>query len=278
MPIASIIFFCSVAFKLAVAPFCSWVSETLEGADYSVGLIISTVVKVAAVGLLIKLASVLVVQNSIMQLVLVLLATLTLVFSNLLAMRQRNIKRFLGYSTISHAGYILLCVSILSYLSLAAAIFYLVTYLIASFGIWAGFGIFYLNSKKSEPHGSLLEMRSIAYKSPYYATMMSICLFSLAGLPPMLGFVGKFYLFVQILSAGIWTTIPMIVVILASIVALYYYTKIIMTFYQRPEGAKIVEELAKKTTTARVILTVASFSLILLIFFSKPLIELCMFK
>lgn len=275
LPIANVILFCAVAFKLAVVPFCSWVSEVLEGADYSVGLILSTVVKIAAVGLVIKLAHILVAQNSIMQLILVLCAVLTLVFSNLLAMRQKNIKRFLGYSTISHAGYILLAVAMLTGLSFASAVFYLVTYIIASFGIWAGFGIFYLNNKKSS---NLEDMRSTAFKNPYYATMMSICLFSLAGMPPMLGFVGKFYLFVQVLSGGIWTTIPMSVVIFASVIALYYYSRIIMIFYRRPEDIKVADKLAKKTTTAKTILTVASFSLILLIFFSKPIIELCMFR
>jgi len=273
LPIAGAILFCALSFKVLAVPFCSWAAETFESTDYGTGLALATIPQIAGIVLFARLAFVLCPPGSVLQLILIIMAIFTLIFASLLALRQTKIKRFLAYSSIAHSGYLIFAAAIVGPLSLVSVKFYLISYLIATIGVWAGFGIFYLNCIGKETGGKLEDLRSIAYQNPYYATMMTLCLLSLAGMPPMLGFFSRFYLFTQVLSAGVWVTIPLLVLLFASIVAAFYYMRIITFFFKRGTGIK----LSKKTTTARVILTIASLLLIILIFLSEPLIGLCLF-
>ena len=218
------------AFKVGLAPVHFWVPDVYQGAPTSVTAFMATVVKVSAVTAFLRvLWGIFGVQIEDWSKLIWVLALVTIVAGNLLALRQRNVKRMLAYSSIAHAGY-MLCAFLFpsnSFSGGSAVLFYLVSYVLVSIG---AFGV--LMSLNSD-HGTKYDVSSfygLSSKKPFLAFSFTFFLLALAGLPPgMAGFVGKFYVFGSAVSAGYIGL--SIIAMLASTVSCYYYLRVIVAMY-----------------------------------------------
>jgi NADH-quinone oxidoreductase subunit N len=186
------------------------------------------------------------------------LAALTMILGNVIAISQTNIKRLLAYSSIAHAGYILM--AFVPYgnpdvapVSIAAGLFYLVSYALTNFGAW---GVV-IALEKSEGRGlEISDYAGLAKKHPALAAAMTVFMLSLIGLPPTLGLVGKIYLFRAVIDGGFYGLA--IIGVLTSLVSAYYYLRVVVTMYMKdgePETER--ESFLDLTTGATALLTVA---------------------
>jgi NADH-quinone oxidoreductase subunit N len=159
----------------------------------------------------------------------------TMTMGNLAALGQVSVKRILAYSSIAHAGYMLMGVTTQTYEGIYAIVFYLMVYCLMNLGA------FWVASKVEDTYGGdeLRHFRGLVYRHPFYGVTMAIFMFSLVGLPPFAGFVGKYYLFQAVVSREMYGFA--IMAALNSVVSLYYYLKVVKAMIlERPEG-RIVE-------------------------------------
>jgi len=231
-----------LAFKAAVVPFHMWAPDAYEGAPTSVAAFMSCAVKAAAFAALIRLfttvfaAKGLVVGPHGWFKLLSVLAILTMIIGNLVAIAQRSVKRMLAYSSIGHAGYLLLGILATAQLGSGAAstsLFYLFAYSFTSLG---AFGVVLLLEKAGrEDPIRLADFAGVGHRHPFVGVAMTIFLLSLAGVPPTAGFFAKFYLFKAGIEAGLGGATMMytlvIVGLLTSAAAAFYYLRVIVFMY-----------------------------------------------
>jgi NADH-quinone oxidoreductase subunit N len=156
------------------------------------------------------------------------LAVLTMTVGNITALRQDNIKRMLAYSSIAHAGYCLVGFAAGSPTGTAGILFYMLSYTFMNIG---AFAIIILVGKKGESNGTVMDFAGLGFKHPVLAVAMSVFLFSLAGMPPTAGFIGKFYLFSGAIQKGyIWLAI---IGVLNSAASVYYYLRVMVYMYMK---------------------------------------------
>jgi NADH-quinone oxidoreductase subunit N len=228
-------------FKVAAVPFHMWTPDVYQGAPTAVTAFMSSGAKIAGfAGLLRVFASAFPSLTVDMTPILAVLAALTMIVGNLIAISQSNIKRMLAYSSIAHAGYILMAFvpfgnPQVRAVSVAAGLFYLVSYAITNFGTW---GVV-IALEKSEGRGLAIEdYAGLGRKYPAMAAAMTVFMLSLTGFPPTLGLVGKFYLFRAVMAGG-YTGLALIGVI-TSLISAYYYLRVVVTMYMR-DGEPTVE-------------------------------------
>ncbi len=216
-----------LAFKFGAVPFHVWAPDVYEGAPTAVTLFIATAPKVAALAMAIRILSdALGGLNSDWQGMLVILALLSLILGNVVAIAQTNIKRMLAYSTISHVGFILLGLLAGTSLGYAAAMFYAITYAITALG---AFGIILLLTRKGFEADQLDDYRGLNARSPWFAAMMLLLMFSMAGVPPTVGFFAKLFVLEAAVRADL--TWLVVVAVLFSVVGAYYYLRLIKLMY-----------------------------------------------
>jgi NADH-quinone oxidoreductase subunit N len=221
-------------FKIAAVPFHMWTPDVYQGAPTPVTGFMAVGAKAAGFAALLRIF-VTALPALDVDLVPVLwgLAALTMLVGNLLAVSQTNIKRMLAYSSIAHAGYILM--ALVAYGkpqvagdAVASALFYLVTYAITSFGSWA----VVIALEKAEGKGlEIADYAGLGRKRPLLAAAMTVFMLSLTGMPPTLGLVGKFYLFRTAIQGG-YVGLAVIGV-LTSLISAYYYLRVVVTMYMR---------------------------------------------
>ncbi len=222
------------AFKVAVVPFHMWTPDVYQGAPTAVTAFMSSGAKVAGFAALLRVFSVAFPNISMdMAPVLAAISALTMIVGNIVAVSQTNIKRMLAYSSIAHAGYILMAFvpygdAQVSADAIASGLFYLVAYMLTNFGAWA---VVIALETKSGSGLELSDYSGLAKKYPAIAAAMTIFMLSLIGFPPTLGMVGKFYLFRAALQGG-YTTLALIGVI-TSLVSAFYYLRVIVNMYMR---------------------------------------------
>jgi NADH-quinone oxidoreductase subunit N len=214
------------AFKIAIVPFHMWAPDIYEGAPTSITVFLAVASKTAGLAVLLRLF--MIGMSSISDYwieLIVVLSVITLVLGNLVAIPQTNIKRLLAYSSISQAGYFLLGIIANSSLGIASVLLYSLFYLFANMG---AFGVVIAVSKATGSN----EIKDYVYlskRSPFLAAVMLISLLSLAGVPPLAGFIGKFYLFLSIIEKGqLWLAFLSIGM---SVVSVYYYLKVVKVMY-----------------------------------------------
>ena len=220
-----------LAFKLGAVPFHMWIPDVYHGAPTSVTLFIGTVPKIAAFALLIRLlAEGLGGLHGDWQGMLIILAVLSMAIGNVLAIAQANLKRMLAYSTISHVGFLLLGVLAGTPSGYAASMFYVLVYALMALG---GFGMILLLSRAGFEADRLEDFRGLNERSPWLAFMMLILMFSMAGVPPTLGFFAKFYVLQEIVNVGlVWLAV---VGVAFSIIGAFYYIRIVkLMYFDRP--------------------------------------------
>lgn len=218
------------AFKIAAAPFHMWTPDVYEGAPTPITAFMSAGPKAAGFAAMLRL---LLVAFPVMKAewsdLLWILAVLTMTIGNLTALRQDNIKRMLAYSSIAHAGYALVGFVAANATGTSGILFYMLSYAFMNIG---AFAVIVLVGKQGEPNGTVMDFAGLAQKRPLLAAAMTLFLFSLAGMPPTAGFIGKFYLFSGAVQEGyIWLAI---IGVLNSAASVYYYLRVMVYMYFKP--------------------------------------------
>ena len=226
-----------LGFKVSAAPFHVWTPDVYEGAPSPVVALMSTAPKAAAFAVLLRIAyGAFPVLQAHWEPVFWWLAVLSMTIGNLGALRQRNVKRLLAYSSIAHAGYLLVAFTALSADGIAAASFYAVTYAAMNVGIFAVIS----HTGAYEDRLTVIEdYRGLAYRSPLLGGCMAFFLISLIGIPFTGGFFGKFYVFSAALHAGmVWLAI---IGLINSGIAAFYYLRVVGAVYSKPaENAPVM--------------------------------------
>ncbi len=214
-----------LAFKISMAPFHMWTPDVYEGAPVAVTAMLSVGPKAAGLALLLRLIPVLDPMWSAMAPVVVWLTVVTMTIGNVVALVQTNVKRLLAYSTIAQVGYLLIGLCVNTPMGSGALVIYLLAYLFMNLGVFACI-VAVVNDTGSE---SVEAFRGLARRSPVMALCCALFLLSLAGLPPLFGFIGKFLLF----GAAIQSQAMVLAVagVVNSAIALYYYVNIIRQMY-----------------------------------------------
>ncbi len=221
-------------FKVAAVPFHMWTPDVYQGAPSAVTAFMASGAKIAGFAALLRVFSSAFTALSVdLTPILWGLAALTMIVGNLIAISQTNIKRLLAYSSIAHAGYILMAFVPFGNpdvrpISIAAGLFYLVAYAVTNFGAWA----VVIALEKSEGKGlNLDDYAGLGRKYPALAAAMTIFMLSLTGVPPTLGLIGKLYLFRAVIAGGFYGLA--IIGVLTSLISAYYYLRVVVIMYMR---------------------------------------------
>jgi len=221
-------------FKAALVPFHVWTPDVYEGAPFPVTAHLAVSSKAAAFLALVRiLYQVLPQLNAHWETIFWMSAFLTMALGNIVAVSQTNIKRMLAYSSIAHAGYLLLGVVANNRNGLQAVLFYLVSYALMTLG---AFAVVQLIGRENEQAVSLEDYSGLAYRQPYLAAALSIFLISLAGIPATAGFMGKLFLFTAAIESHLYWLV--VIGLLASAIGLYYYLRVIVFMYMREPGTE----------------------------------------
>ncbi|KAA6318058.1 NADH-quinone oxidoreductase subunit N, partial [termite gut metagenome] len=223
---ALVFFFVGMAFKISLVPFHLWTADVYEGAPSAVSGYLSVVSKSAAaftlMMILIKVFAPMVVQ---WQEVLYWIIILSITVANLFAVRQQNLKRFMAFSAISQAGYIMLGVIGGNAEGMTALVYYLAVYTVATLSIFLIITITKLRSDKVE----INDYNGLYHTNPRIAFLMTLSLFSLAGIPPFAGFFSKFFIFMAAFRAGFYVLV--FIALVNTVISLYYYLLIVKAMY-----------------------------------------------
>jgi NADH-quinone oxidoreductase subunit N len=266
-----------VAFKLGVVPFHMWIPDVYHGAPTAVTLVIGTAPKLAAFAMAMRLL-----VNGMLDLagdwqqMLAILAVLSMAVGNITAIAQSNLKRMLAYSTIAHMGFMLL--GLLSGVvggnllnaadAYAAAMFYVLVYVLMSLG---AFGMLVFLSQKGFECENLEDLKGLNRRNPWYAFILLLLMFSLAGVPPTVGFYAKLVVLSAAVNAGqIWIAV---VAVVLSLVGAYYYLRIVKLMYF--DDPKDEAPMAGQALVARVLLSANGVALLALGVMPRYLMDLC---
>jgi NADH-quinone oxidoreductase subunit N len=270
--VAIILIAVGFGFKVAAVPFHFWTPDVYEGAPTPITGYISVASKAAGFAVLVRVFNVIFpvpFQHSEWVNLVETLAIVTMTLGNILAIPQRNIKRLLAYSSIGQAGYVLIGVAAATRLGVSATIFYLGVYMLTNL---AAFTTVILVSNKTGGD-EVKDFAALGRRSPYLALLMMLALLSLAGVPPLAGFFGKFYLFQAAVGAGLIRLA--IIGVLNAIVGLYYYLIIIrVMFVDRTERPEDEEEPVLVPTASRWALGVTVLGIVFLGIFATPWYDL----
>jgi NADH-quinone oxidoreductase subunit N len=232
-----------IGFKFGAVPFHMWLPDVYEGARSPVTLYIASAPKLAALALFLRiLVDGLGGLHSVWASMILIIAVLSLLLGNIVAIAQTNIKRMLGYSTIAHVGFILAALFCGTEKGNAAALFYTLTYVVASA---AAFGIIILLCRRGYEAENLADFKGLNARSPWFALMMMFVMLSMAGIPPFIGFFGKLNVIDAVLSVG--HPGLAILMVLASVIGAYYYLRVIWYMYFEENADKAVLQSSADT-------------------------------
>lgn len=218
-----------LGFKVAAVPFHMWAPDVYQGAPTPVTAFMAVGPKAASLAAFYRIFSEAIPQLSpSWEILLCVVSVITMFVGNLGAIMQTNIKRLLAFSSVAHVGYLIIAIIAKNSLSSSALMFYMLTY---AFMIFGTFGIVILLGRKGDENLEIENYSGLAYKHPVLALSMTIFLLSLGGLPPLAGFVAKFFVFSAALKEGF--LILVIIAVLNSAVSLYYYLKVIVFMYMK---------------------------------------------
>jgi NADH-quinone oxidoreductase subunit N len=257
-----------LAFKLGAVPFQMWVPDVYEGSPTAITMLISSVPKLAAFAFVIRmLVQGLPTLFVDWQQMLMIMAVLSIIVGNITAIAQTNLKRMLAYSTISHIGFMLFGLMSASMNGFISSMFYIVSYVLMTL---AGFGIILLLSRKGFEADKLDDLKGLNQRNPWVAFLMLIVMFSMAGVPPTLGFYAKFTVLQAALQAGyLWLVV--FAVLMAVIGAFYYLRVIKLMYFDEPLDHTPISA----PMDMRVILGVNALALLVIGLMPQSLMELC---
>ena len=257
-----------LAFKLGAVPFQMWVPDVYHGAPTAVTLLIASAPKFAGFALVLRLL----IQGleplaGDWQGMLIIMAVLSISIGNVTALAQTNIKRMLAYSTISHIGFLLfgfLSASVNGYIS---SMFYMSAYVLMTLG---GFGMILLLSRKGFEAENLDDLKGLNQRSPWYAFLMMLLMFSMAGVPPTLGFYAKFTVLQAALQAG-FVGLVIFAVLMAVIGAFYYLRIVKLMYFDEPQDHTPI----KAQPDVVMVMSANGLAVLALGIMPQPLMDIC---
>ncbi len=257
-----------IGFKFGAVPFHMWLPDVYQGARTPVTLYLATAPKLAALALFLRmLVDGLGGLHDTWAAMIMVIAVLSLLVGNFVAIAQTNLKRMLGYSTIAHVGFILLALFVGTEQGNAAALFYTLTYLIAAA---AAFGMIILLSRRGYEAENIADFKGLSARSPWFALMMMFVMFSMAGVPPFVGFFAKLNVISAVVDGG-YTGLA-ILMVLASVVGAYYYLRVIWYMYFEEAEDKAV---LQASTDTRLVLSLNSLAVLVLGIVPGWLLAIC---
>ncbi len=257
-----------VMFKLGGAPFHMWVPDVYQGSPTSVTLFFGTAPKLAAFAMTIRLLTeALPVLHVQWQPLLIFVAILSMGLGNLLAIAQSNLKRMLAYSGIAHIGYMTLGLIAATPDGYSSALFYIIAYVVMSL---ASFSMLVLLSRQGFECENISDLQGLNSRSPWLALMMLLVMFSMAGIPPLVGFFAKLSVLEALINVHmVWLAV---VAIIFAIIGLYYYLRVVKVMYfEQPE----TDEPISWQADMRVVISVNSLALLFIGLFPSALFALC---
>lgn len=258
-----------VCFKLAVVPFHMWAPDVYEGAPSSVTLLISSAPKLAAAGMMFRLFALALPElQAQWQPLFSMVALASVIIGNLFAVVQTNIKRLLAYSGIAHMGYMLFGLIAATPEGYSASLYYICVYGLTSV---AAFGLIVIMSRFGLEIELIEDLKGLNIRSPWLAGMMLIVLFSMAGVPPMVGFFTKLLVLKALVNSGF--IITALIGLLAAVIGAFNYIRIVKTMYF--EKPTLPSSLVIKQSV-KVVFSINALSLVVLGFFPNVLIQYCL--
>lgn len=257
-----------IGFKFGTVPFHMWVPDVYQGAPTSVALFLGSAPKIAAFALAIRLlVDGLGGLHSDWQGMLIILALLSMGLGNLVAIAQTNLKRMLAYSTISHVGFIFLGLLAGSGQGYAAAMFYAIVYAVMAAG---AFGLLLILSRQGFDAEDLEDLKGLNDRDSWYAAMMALIMFSMAGVPPTVGFIAKLLVLESIVRINLWWLA--LISVFFSIIGAFYYLRVIkLMYFDQP----VTDEPPMAGLGARVALLVNGLAMLILGIFPASLLSVC---
>jgi NADH-quinone oxidoreductase subunit N len=257
-----------LAFKFGAVPFHMWVPDVYHGAPTPVTLFIGSAPKIAAFAMALRLL-----EQTLgglaadWQDMLTILAVLSLAIGNVIAIAQTNIKRMLAYSTISHVGFLILGLIAGNAEGYSAAMFYVITYALTAIG---GFGMIILLSRSGFEADQLDDFKGLNERSPWFALMMLILMFSMAGVPPTVGFYAKLSVLQAVIQVDmVWLAV---VAVFFSIIGAFYYIRVVkLMYFDEPE----TEEPLHVSTDLQIVMSLNSLAVLGLGVFPGALLAVC---
>jgi NADH-quinone oxidoreductase subunit N len=257
-----------VAFKVGAVPFHMWIPDVYQGAATPVVVYIGSAPKIAAFAMIMRLlVGGLGDLSASWQDMLIILAILSMGVGNVIAIAQTNIKRMLAYSTISHMGFFLLGILSATDNGYGSSMFYVLVYALMSLGT---FGVIILLSRRGFESEWLEDFRGLGQRSPWAAFLMLLLMFSMAGVPPTLGFYAKLMVIQSLVDQGlVWLAI---VAVLMAVIGAYYYLRVVkLMYFDEPADAPAIEA----HSDMRAVLSLNAIGVIALIPWVGALIDLC---
>ena len=234
--LAFIFFFSGMAFKISIVPFHLWTADVYEGAPVNITSYLSVISKGAAIFIfIILLFTVFPIVMITWQKTIFVTSILTMTIGNLFAIRQQNLKRFLAFSSISQAGYILLGIIGGNQLGMASVIYYILVYIFSNLG---AFGVVTAISNATGKE-NINDYNGLYKTNPNLSLIMTLALFSLAGIPPVAGFFGKFFLFTAAAEKGFYFLV--LIAVLNTIISLYYYLLVVKAMFINKNESPVEE-------------------------------------
>jgi NADH-quinone oxidoreductase subunit N len=226
-----------IGFKLALVPFHMWTPDVYQGAPAPVSAFVATVSKGAVMAVFIRFFFNLKgFENHYMFMAISVIAILSMVVGNILAIKQKNIKRLLGYSSIANMGYLIIILLTGTSKGIQASIFYLISYFITTI---AAFGVISLLSTKEYEAENIEDYRGLFWRRPGIAVVFTLALLSLAGIPLTSGFIAKFYVVLEGMNAALFVLVFSLII--NSVIGLYYYLRIITTLFATAGEVRLPE-------------------------------------
>jgi len=259
-----------LGFKLGAVPFHMWVPDVYQGAPTAVTLFIGSAPKLAAFAIVMRLLAQALGGDVLVdewRQMLTVMAVLSLAIGNLTAIMQTNLKRMLAYSTISHMGFLLLGVLSGTLDGYGAAMFYVVVYVLMTLGT---FGIILLLTRDGFEAENLDDYKGLNRRNPWYAFLMLLLMFSMAGVPPMVGFYAKLSVLQAVVQIGLWPVA--VIAVIFSLIGAFYYLRIVKLMYFDDSGD---DAPITATGDARLLLSVNGLAVIVLGVAPQPLMVLC---
>jgi NADH-quinone oxidoreductase subunit N len=262
-----------IGFKLGAVPFHMWVPDVYHGAPTAVTVLIGSAPKLAAFAFIMRLlvqglgAEPLLVE---WQPMLIVMAVLSLAIGNITAIAQTNLKRMLAYSTISHMGFLLLGILSGDLNGYGSGMFYAVVYMAMSLG---AFGMIMLLSRSGFEAENLEDFRGLNQRSPWYAFVMLLLMFSMAGVPPTVGFYAKLSVLQAVINAGyVWLAV---VAVLFALIGAFYYLRVVkLMYFDSPVDTTPIEP----RTDVRLVMSLNGLAMLILGIVPGPLMALCLYS
>jgi NADH-quinone oxidoreductase subunit N len=259
-----------LGFKLGAVPFHMWVPDVYQGAPTAVTLFIGSAPKFAAFAIVMRLLAQALGADALVEewrQMLLIMAVLSLAIGNLAAIMQTNLKRMLAYSTISHMGFLLLGVLSGTIDGYGAGMFYVVVYVLMTLG---AFGIIMLLSRDGFEAENLDDYKGLNQRSPWYAFLMLLLMFSMAGIPPTVGFYAKLSVLQAVVQIGWWWVA--VIAVVFSLIGAFYYLRIVKLMYF---DAPLDKAPVTTSGDVRALLTVNGLAMLVLGIAPQPLMVLC---